>query len=356
MACVLAGLLVPLLLAELVFRFAGGAAPGDYQTDELTVASSLFERQNLVSHAGWKHTSEFSTYVRVNSHGLRGPEIPYEKPPGTFRVLVVGDSFTFGAQVNEEQTFVDRLAGYLQSHLSEGGQDTIRIQTLNGGVDGWSTVNELAWLKVEGVRYAPDLVVLMFYTGNDPGENFDRLKAVKRATGTVEPDQPDVLRDVRQMLAQHSALYAMIESGVIAKLQSPPDPGDVMDPAELRKRRSIDADRKDRGWEISGNLLGQMRATCAERGIGFVVVGIPTLEHVQNPDRPPTPIGAIGLGAGAPILDLSEPFRVAAASSPVDLYFPKDRHWTAVGHDLAADVVASELIDRGLVGMRTATR
>src|SRR4051812_42537972 len=89
--CMVAGLLVPLLLAELFFRFAGAAAPGDYQTAELTAASDLFERQNLANRAGWKRSPEFETYVRVNSHGLRGPEIPYEKPADTFRVLVVGD-------------------------------------------------------------------------------------------------------------------------------------------------------------------------------------------------------------------------------------------------------------------------
>src|SRR4051794_7090983 len=75
--CMVAGLLVPLLLAELFFRFAGAAAPGDYQTAELTAASDLFERQNLANRAGWKRSPEFETYVRVNSHGLRGPEIPY---------------------------------------------------------------------------------------------------------------------------------------------------------------------------------------------------------------------------------------------------------------------------------------
>src|SRR4051812_21804534 len=139
--CIVAGLLVPLLLAELFFRFAGAVAPGDYQTSELTAASDLFERQNLANRAGWKRSPEFVTYVRVNSHGLRGPDVPYEKPADTFRVLVVGDSFTFGAQVNEEETFVNRLPGYLSERLKQAGQDAVTIETINGGVDGWSTVN-----------------------------------------------------------------------------------------------------------------------------------------------------------------------------------------------------------------------
>lgn len=352
--CILAGLLVPLLLAELFFRVGGAVAPGDYQTTELTAASDLFERQNLANRAGWKRSSEFETYVRINSHGLRGPEVPYEKPADTFRVLVVGDSFTFGAQVNEEQTFVSRLQGYLRDRVHRAGMDQSKIETINGGVDGWSTINELAWLKAEGVRYDPDLVLLMFYTGNDPGENFDRLKAVKRATGGLEDDTSTWLRDLRRTLAQSSALYSVFETGVIAKLTPQADTGDQLDPSVIQKRRSMDPDRKARGWEMSGSLIKQMREHCADRRIGLVVVGIPTLELVENPDRDLTPIVAIGQQAGAPVFELAEPFRAAAASSTEDLYYPKDRHWTALGHDLAADVVASALVNGGFIVPRAA--
>ena len=62
---------------------------------------------------------------------------------------------------------------------------------------------------------------------------------------------------------------------------------------------------------------------------------------------PPTPIGAIGRDAGAQVVDLLEAFRAASASSPSPLYYPKDKHWTALGHDLTADHVAGELLGRG---------
>ena len=344
---VLVGLLVPLVIAELAFRHAGALAPGEYQTADLNAASDIYGRQNLANRAGWKKSSEFTTHVRVNSSGLRGPEIPYSKPAATYRVLVLGDSFTFGAQVHEEETFVSRLERYLERGAARAGLDGRRIQTINAGVDGWSTINALAWLKTEGVRYAPDLVVLMFYTGNDPGENFDRMKAVKRIAGPSEPTSGLPAPEVRRWLAQSSALYAVVESGVVAKLQPAPEPDDRPDPSLLNVRRSADGDRKQRGWELSATLLRQLREHCDERNVGLLVVGIPTVEHVANADRPPTSIRPIGADAGASVVDLLDTFRSASAASPSPLYYPRDKHWTALGHDLAADHVAGELIGRG---------
>jgi hypothetical protein len=262
-------------------------------------------------------------------------------------VLVLGDSFTFGAQVHEEETFVSKLEAYLERGAARMGLDGRRIETINAGVDGWSTINALAWLKTEGDRYAPDLVVLMFYTGNDPGENFDRMKAFRRIAGPSEPASGLPAPELRRWLAQQSALYAVVESGVLAKLRPAAPPDDLPDASLLDVRRSTDSDRKERGWELSGTLLRQIREYCDERNVEFLVVGIPTVEHVVNADRPPTPIRAIGTGAGAQVVDLLETFRAAPAGSSSPLYYPKDKHWTALGHDLAADHVAGELIERG---------
>jgi hypothetical protein len=174
------GILTPLLVLEVVLGVGGAVAPGDYQTVDLSAASEQFGRVNIANRAGAKRTSEFSTHVRLNSKGLRGPEIPYAKPAGTYPALVIGDSFTFGAQVEEEETFVARLPEHLRAGAAHDGIAVPEIETINGGVDGWNTYNELAWLQAEGIRYQPDLVILMFYAGNDPGENFDWMKALNR--------------------------------------------------------------------------------------------------------------------------------------------------------------------------------
>src|ERR1044071_10159386 len=51
--------------------------------------------------------------VDINSHGFRGPEIPYEKPPATFRILNLGDSVVMGWGVRQEDTYGRRLESLL---------------------------------------------------------------------------------------------------------------------------------------------------------------------------------------------------------------------------------------------------
>ncbi|HEB53493.1 MAG TPA: hypothetical protein ENI87_09590, partial [bacterium] len=47
--------------------------------------------------------------LRTNSLGLRGPDVAVPKPPGTFRIVMLGDSVTFGWGVDDEVTFARRL-------------------------------------------------------------------------------------------------------------------------------------------------------------------------------------------------------------------------------------------------------
>ena len=52
----------------------------------------------------WMHRPEYSTLLQTNSHGLRGPDRDYPKPPGVRRTLLLGDSFTDGYTVADEKS------------------------------------------------------------------------------------------------------------------------------------------------------------------------------------------------------------------------------------------------------------
>ena len=307
----------------------------------------------MANRGGWKSSSEYRVHVRVNSQGLRGPEIPYAKPEGVQRVLVLGDSFTFGAQVDEEQTFVARLGEHLRAGTAASDLTVGPIETINAGVDGWTTINQVTWLQAEGLRYAPDLVVLMYYTGNDPGENYDYVKALGRVGAVPVPSAEPSSRSVQHFLLDRSHAYTAFETGVLQKLRPAEEPADLDDEVALNVRRSADPERKAAGWELSGDLIRQLRALCDERGIRLVVVGIPTVEHVINVDREPTPIRAISERAGVPVVDLLDAFRAAPGRALGTLYFPKDRHWTPAGHELAATEMAAVIAEMDLI--RTAT-
>ncbi len=68
------------------------------------------------------YTVEFDHYVSTNSLGIRGKEISLEKPQDTYRILLLGDSMTFGWGVNEGETFAKILETNLNNFAKNAGQ------------------------------------------------------------------------------------------------------------------------------------------------------------------------------------------------------------------------------------------
>jgi lysophospholipase L1-like esterase len=340
----LLGVFLPLLLLELALRLAGPLLPGDYQTAAFTGTSAVVGRQNKPNSAGWRRTQEFTTWVQINSRGLRGPEADYAHPPSTYRILALGDSFTFALQVDEEQTFVRQLATLLNAERPGAG-----VETLNAGVDGWSTANEYAWLVTEGYRYDPDLVLLMYYVGNDPGDNADLLGSAEQVDRLqLGADQDIPLRGPREALSNVSMAYNLFEQGVLAKLTPAPDDPEPTDKAP-KAQRNLDAERKERGWAISEALLARMRDFTAARGARLFVVGIPTAGQVADNQRAGKPLMEICERLGIPAFDLLETFRAQPRAARERLYFSQNRHFTPAGHSLVASLLATQLRERGLV-------
>jgi len=90
--------------------------------------------------------------INSNSRGLRGVnEYPYERKTGKRRILLVGDLFTFGEDVSDLETF--------RYHLEKGLKNT---EIINLAMSGYGHDQMLIFLKEEGLKYKPDLVILGF--------------------------------------------------------------------------------------------------------------------------------------------------------------------------------------------------
>jgi hypothetical protein len=105
---------------------------------------------------------QFQVTVRTNSLGLRGGPAPSTPAPGTYRILVLGDSFGFGFGVEDDETFAALLADGLEL-------DGRPVEVLNGSVPGWSADHYLLFLMTRGFALEPDLVLLA-PSENDPGD------------------------------------------------------------------------------------------------------------------------------------------------------------------------------------------
>ena len=98
--------------------------------------------------------------VRINSHRLRGREVKFGRAADKLRILMLGDSVTFGWGVAEENT----VARLLEDRINQNGG---AAEVINSGVGNYNTDMEIEYFQKTGLKYQPDIVILNFYT-NDP--------------------------------------------------------------------------------------------------------------------------------------------------------------------------------------------
>lgn len=96
----------------------------------------------------------------INGIGLRCPEIPHKKAPGTVRIIALGGSSTFIVSPITGESWTDLLAEKLSS------QTGLDIQVINAGTPGYSAHQSAMRLEYELLDYHPD-IVLIYHLSND---------------------------------------------------------------------------------------------------------------------------------------------------------------------------------------------
>jgi hypothetical protein len=106
----------------------------------------------LIPNISYGNTWGMNSVLHSNSKGIRDEaEHSYTKHKGRLRILCLGDSFTFGEGVSDSETYTH----YLQQMLPN-------VEVINMGVHGYGHDQTLIYLKKEGVKYRPDIVILGF--------------------------------------------------------------------------------------------------------------------------------------------------------------------------------------------------
>ncbi len=81
--------------------------------------------------------------------------IPYQKPSQEFRILLLGDSVFFGPGIQFEETFSNQLEKFLNVNAKEK-----RFKVINSSVPAWGPLEYFVYLKNEGHKYSPDLIII----------------------------------------------------------------------------------------------------------------------------------------------------------------------------------------------------
>ncbi len=118
----------------------------------------------------WANDSRGRHRVRINDHGLRGPDFADAKTPGVLRVLTLGASSTFGFENRDDETYPYYLQHVLDRTAGRG-----RFEVINFAVPHADSDAIAAMFAAEGVPLAPDVVTV--YEGVNDSERavFDEL-------------------------------------------------------------------------------------------------------------------------------------------------------------------------------------
>jgi len=182
---------------------------GSYSDDENKQGDRAVIR--LDPELGWTNTPGYTVgdAVRINSVGLRGPEIPEDAPPTEVRILVTGASNTYGLAERDEDTWRPRLEALLADELSPPPR------VLNGGVQGYSIVQSTRRAARLIDRLDPDLVVVVVIPSRQaiidtsPALNWTRVGGDVVPTSLVEgwPGATKRVPAALHKLLMHSNLY-----------------------------------------------------------------------------------------------------------------------------------------------------
>jgi hypothetical protein len=258
-------------------------------------------------------TGEFTTHIRTNADGLR--DEPWDPAEARPVIVLVGDSFVFGHGVEASETF----GAGLQRRFGTAAR------VVNSGHPGWDTWRELAWLRAEGPRFRPS-VVLVGFVLNDVLANSGEFRFAPTATGWLRH-------------LPFPAVGAMLEyvlsdpTFVLFRLGFDVPHGRIDHLACLREEAC------ERGWTATQTALAEMVAEIRRQGATPLLVHLPTRPET-SPDEtvpPYRPDGALrrletiakALGIGFQSL----------AMEPA-AFFPRDGHWNRSGHEAAAERLA----------------
>jgi hypothetical protein len=137
--------------SELILRSMGFGNPVVYRVDPLV---GYYPAPNQDVH-------RYGGNIHINAFGMRSRNIAAEKPAGTFRILMLGDSTLYGGSyLDQNQTYASRLEELLNQKLSALPNSPRQVEVLSMGVNGWGPQHELAYLQEFGLFHA-DLVMVM---------------------------------------------------------------------------------------------------------------------------------------------------------------------------------------------------
>ena len=367
---VMAAVVGSLLLCELFLRLLGVSYPVLDWTDPVRGVAFIPGAKNAPGRDG-------RSTIEINSDGLRGPETPLERRPGTYRIALIGDSFVAGFDVRFEATAGEVLARRLTALRGSP------VEVLNFGHGGYGTTQELLTLQHEVWKYSPDLILVGVTTGNDISDNYRPLKRSDYIPYFVYEGDRLVLDTTflqssgyksrafwtRETIGviQHSRLAQLINRSRHLQRRTERNQRnkgeDTEDELGLRDEVQLPPSTPEwtEAWRVTEGVLVLMRDECRKHETPFGVVTL-TRNIQVSPDKqkkeeflrglgatdmfyPERRIADLGKREGIPVLNLAPPMAKEAEERQVYFHSFNDQmgvgHWNVEGNRAAGELIAA---------------
>jgi len=261
---------------------------------------------------------------------LRQPRDRIDPKGDSFRIVVVGDSFSWGDGVHSQEAFPFRLERQLNLQF---GDD--RFEVVNWSHPGWGTIHEFRSIVPQLDELQPDLLVLSFIL-NDPEPVKHRRRA--RRWSALEPQIPE--SGLTGLLYRHSRLFEF----VWGRLEN------------SRVYRELDAYYHDlfqgETWENCKWALREIQEATSERNIPMALVVFPLFQGQLDDSYPYSDLHTAARGAceslGMPVLDLFDSYSGVDGRRLAVTPFT-DAHPSELAHRIAGDAILEFLLATSLV-------
>jgi lysophospholipase L1-like esterase len=289
-----------------------------------------------------------------NSLGFRGRnESRFEKHTD-HRILFLGDSFTYGFGVNDDQTFAYLTEKqWLDKHLS--------VEVINAGVSGKGTDFDLKLFQVLGYKFKPDLTVLCF-TANDFIDNERGDYFSVSPDGEISPKTLNNSRGAFKTILWHLPGYNWLvswsQAANLLKIAGIKWFFNNTNPTVLKEGGLIitypvyeQGYANDENKRLTNIYVKHIKKTVNKVGSSLMIVYVPVSAEVEayrnnrQISHDETALTEIAKNHGEMTFSLTP--ALAASAEPLDkLYFVGDGHWTALGHAVVAQCLSDQIARR----------
>ncbi len=273
--------------------------------------------------------SDYKTEVEVNAYSLRNQEID-DIDPQSYRILILGDSQTFGHGVRQDETF----AAQTEKLLRERGKNVV---VLNGGVHGYGTYDMLWKLERLSNRIEYDFVIVVCFLdnwliadeGNDLWKNFQVMKWSE--SDEVSGHEPDSL-----FLLEHFHTYFLL-SYLKRKISGSPS---YTEQVQSYRTNAVTDEDLQAVWAETRRLIKEMSEYAWQtRNARMLILHLPSITSLKLYDKS----AFIELEkTGLPVLSIYDQLKAAGDQSGYEqLQFQHDSHYNARAHK----IIATHLVD-----------